>query len=994
MTDVLQSTGMQQEIEQLGAELWDRIRGEVPGIFNKGFWQGKILEWAMADPSFKIDLLRFVDVLPTLQSSEQISKHVAEYLAKDGRELPALLGAAVKVAAGGWGAGIAANAIRKNVTGMAERFIVGTNAVEALPVLKKLYKDGFAFTVDLLGEATISNEEADAYQKRYLDLIENLVSEVSRWPADPLLERNHLGPIPRTNVSIKISAMEPHIDAVDPRGSVERLMRRVLPLFLAAKQRNVFLNVDLEQWSLNRITYDLFERVLDHPELRTWPHVGIVVQGYLKSSRDDLQRVLDLAKRRGAPITIRLVKGAYWDYEVAVSGLYGYPCPVYTDKAATDANYERLTELLLENYEHVQPAFGSHNHRSLVHASVVAKNLKVPTNAYEIQMLYGMAEPERAAWRGAGHRVRLYAPVGDLLPGMAYLVRRLLENTANSGFLRITHHDGADISRLLSQPQPGPVKERQPRMKPGDLTTPFESTPLTDFSVRKIRDEFAAAIERVRSSLPLSVPVIIAGKHRTAQRIVDRENPSDVSKVVARVSYAFARDAEDAVKSASAAYPAWRDRPLLERATLLEKLADTLERDRFQMSALQAFEVAKPWREADADVAEAIDFCRYYARQSLIELGERDQGSLPGEYNVLFYEGRGVAAIISPWNFPLAILCGMATAALVAGCPVIMKPSGQSAAIAFGLYQRMIEAGFPSDVVHFVPGGGRDVGAALVAHRDVAQIAFTGSKEVGLGIIAQAGNTVDGQAQVKRVICEMGGKNAIIVDEDADLDEAVAGVMKSAFGYAGQKCSACSRVIAVGSAHVPFVKRLIEACRSIEIAPGEDPTCALNPVIDRVSFERLQQVVASPGPGANPLYLGRTTRQGGYYFAPAIFEVADAKHRLMQEEFFGPILTIMRTESFEQAIDAANDVEFKLTGGVFSRLPSNLDLARKRFRVGNLYLNRGSTGAMVHRQPFGGFGMSGIGTKAGGPGYLLNFADPRVVTENTMRRGVTPELAE
>jgi RHH-type proline utilization regulon transcriptional repressor/proline dehydrogenase/delta 1-pyrroline-5-carboxylate dehydrogenase len=987
------TTNIETEIQRVGEELWNRIRGEVPGIFNKGYWQGKILDWAMADPSFKVDLLRFVDVLPTLQSTEAISRHVSEYLLKEGRELPTLMGAAVKMAAGGWGSGIAANAIRKNVTGMAERFIVGTHAAEALPVLKKLYKEGFAFTVDLLGEATISDAEADAYQRRYLDLIDNLVNEVSTWPADPLLERNHLGAIPRTNVSIKVSAMEPHIDPVDPNGSVERLIKRVLPLFLRAKQRGVFLNVDLEQWSLNRVTYDLFERLIEHPELRDWPHLGIVVQAYLKSSGEDLDRMLALAKRRGAPITIRLVKGAYWDYEVVTSGLHGYPCPVFTDKAATDAQYEKLSETLLENFEHLQPAFGSHNLRSLVHAMTTAKQMKVPPQAYEIQMLYGMAEPERAALRSMGHRVRLYAPVGELLPGMAYLVRRLLENTANSGFLKITHHDGVDIRRVLSEPRPGPEKDRKGRMKRGDLRTPFENAALTDFSYRTQRDSFAAAVERVRKTLPVRVPVVIGGKERPGHKVVDRENPSHTDQVVARVSYATGPDADEAVRIAHAAYPAWRDRPLVERGLLLERLADILERDRFELAAMQAFEVAKPWREADADIAEAIDFCRYYARQALIELGPRPQGSLPGEDNVMWYEGRGVAAIIAPWNFPMAILGGMTTAALVAGCPVIMKPSGQSAAIAYGLFQRMMEAGFPGDVVHFVPGGGRDVGAAMVAHPNVAQIAFTGSKEVGLGIIAEAGRTKEGQEQVKRVICEMGGKNAIIVDEDSDLDEAVAGVMKSAFGFAGQKCSACSRVVVVGSAYEPFIARLTEACRSIAITAGDDPSCMLNPVIDRASYERLKEVAANPGPGAKKLFAGEAP-QGGYYLAPTIFEVTDPKHHLMQEEFFGPILTILRAENFERAIDAANDVEFKLTGAVFSRLPSNLEYARRRFRVGNLYLNRGSTGALVHRQPFGGFGMSGIGTKAGGPSYLLFFADPRVVTENTMRRGVTPELSE
>jgi len=988
---VTEVVDLESQIQELGGELWSRIRGEVPGVFDKGYWQGKILEWAMRDPSFKVDMFRFVDVLPTLVETEQVSRHVREYLLKPGRELPTLLGAALKMASGGIAAGLAARTIRSNVTSLAERFIVGRDAREALPVLRKLYDQGFAFTVDLLGEAVVSDAEADAYAARYLDLIDNLCDEVSGWPAVELIDRDHIGEIPRTNVSVKISAMEPHIDAVDPAGSVERLMRRVLPLFLRARERNVFLNLDLEQWAINPITYDLFERLLDHPQLRDWPHVGIVVQAYLKNAERDLRRMIELARRRGAPITIRLVKGAYWDYEVVTAGAYGYPCPVLTDKTATDAQYERLTGVMLENSRHVIPAFGSHNLRSLTHAVMLARRMNVSPTAFELQMIYGMAEPERAALRSMGHRVRLYAPVGEMLPGMAYLVRRLLENTANTGFLRLSHHDGADIRRLLAAPNPGPPVERQSRLRPGDLQTPFENCPHTDFTDGHARQAFADAIAKIRSRLPLHIPVVVNGQRREGRKIQERECPSDPSLVVARVTLATRDDADEAIRGAYAAWPAWRDRPLEERAMLLEKLADRLQADRYELAARQAFEVGKPWREADADVGEAVDFCRYYARQALVELGPRKLGNIAGEDNVMWYEGRGVASIIAPWNFPLAILTGMATAALVAGNTIILKPAGQSSAIGFSLYERMIAAGIDPQVVQFMPGQGREIGGVLVDHPLVAQIAFTGSKEVGLSIIERAAKVHPGQPQVKRVVCEMGGKNAIIVDDDADLDEAILGVMKSAFGFAGQKCSACSRVITVGSAHEPFAARLIEACRSIHIAPGHDPSCQLNPLIDRASCEKLRDIIAHPDPGATPLFVG-VSPEVGYFVPPALFQIDDAKHRFMHEEFFGPIISVMRAENFERAIELANDCEFKLTGAVYSRSPANLELARQRFRVGNLYLNRGSTGALVYRQPFGGFNMSGIGTKAGGPNYLLQFADPRSVTENTMRRGMTPEL--
>ncbi|MCY3021975.1 MAG: proline dehydrogenase family protein [Planctomycetota bacterium] len=989
---------LETEIQSFGLDLWKRISGEVPGLFNKDYWQGLVLEWAMRDVSFKTDMFRLVDVLPSLSSSDQVAEHVRGFLLREGRELPAVLGAAVKMASAGITAGLAARAIRGNVAGMAERFIIGTDAGEAIPLLRRFRKEGLAFTVDLLGETTVSDVEAAVYEKRYEDLIDRLSDEVKGWPPNELLDRDHTAPLPRANVSLKISALCPFLDAVDPAGSVERLRRRILPLLQRAREKGVFVNLDLEHRALHRITFDLFESLALDPALRDWPHFGAAVQAYLKDSRQDIERVISLARRRGAPLTVRLVKGAYWEYEVAQAQQLGYPCPVFTDKAATDANYEALTALLLENVEHVRTAVASHNLRSLAYALVLARKLKLPPGALELQMLNGMAEPERKAFCSLGQRVRVYCPVGELLPGVAYLVRRLLENTSNSGFLRLSHHDNVDIRALLKAPEPAggrdtpaPLRTGAKRMVSGDPSSPYDCCPLTDFNVAAVQAAFAGAVANVRAALPVSVPVVIDGKDRSGGTTQERLCPNDGETLVARVAMATPEEAERAAEAAWAGWPAWRDRPLRERAVLLDRLADELERDRYELAAMQVWEVGKPWREADADVAEAIDFCHYYARQALLELSARKCLCLAGEDNTLLYEGRGPAVIISPWNFPLAILTGMSTAALVAGNTVILKPSGLSSTVAYGLYQRMIRAGIPPQVVQFVPGSGEKIGTRLVEHPLVAQIAFTGGKDVGLGILERAARVKPGQRQVKRVVCEMGGKNAIIVDDDADLDEAVTGVLKSAFGFAGQKCSACSRVLVVGSAYEAFVRRLVEACRSLTMASAAEPGCQVPPVIDSKAQQRLLGVIEAPGPGAKLLFKAQAPPKG-CFVPPTVFEVENDRHRLMQEELFGPVVALMKADSFSKALDVAMGTEFFLTGGVFSRLPSHLEEARARFRVGNLYLNRGCTGAVVGRQPFGGSGMSGLGTKAGGPGYLLLFADPRVVCENTMRRGMAPEL--
>lgn len=984
---------LDEAILKLGADITAKMKGETPGVFNKAYWEGAILEWAMKDPGFKVDMFRFVDVFASLQTKDQVKQHIEEYLLRDGRELPTLISAALKAATSGLTSGIAQATMRKQIEGMANRFIIGANAKEALPELKKLHKEGIGFTVDLLGEGTVSEDEADVYAKRYLDLIDNLADEVAKWPADDVIDRNHLGPIPRTQVSLKISAMFSQIDPVDVRGSVDALKRRVLPLFLRAKEKNVALNVDLEQWAYHDITYDLFEELVMHPEIKSYPHVAIVVQAYLKSALKDAERLASIAKRRGAPVGVRLVKGAYWDYETVLARQQGWESPVFSEKAATDVNYEAVSRYLLQNIDHLAPAFGSHNLRSLANALVIAKEMKVPERAYEVQMLYGMAEPERKAFRAQGARVRVYAPVGELLPGMAYLVRRLLENTSNSGFLKLSHHDGVDVAKLMQRPTPVGVNVKERALKKGDVTSPFANCSLADFSRPETRDTFAKAVASVQAKLPIAVPVVVNGKTVSGSRTMARPCPSDTSKKVADVSLATLADVELAVSTAKAAWPAWRDRPLMERAVLLEKLADAIENDRWNMSAMQCFEVGKPWKEADADVAEAVDFCRYYARQSLTELASRKQGSVWGEDNTMSYEGRGLCVVIAPWNFPLAILCGMATAALVAGNTVIMKPAEQSSAVAWGLFEKMKAVGFPMDVVHFMPGVGEEIGPALVDHIDVAQIAFTGSKGVGLAIVESAHKTRPGQAQVKRVVCEMGGKNAIIVDDDADLDEAVQGVLKSAVGFAGQKCSACSRAIVLESVADAFTERLVSAAKSVQMGQAHLAGTALGPVVDDEAHRRLMGVINDPGAGAEKLFVGAVpSAPNGWYVPPAIFAVKDVAHPLMQRELFGPVLAVHRVKTFDDALNVATSTEFFLTGAVFSRSPAHLDEARRRFRVGNLYLNRGSTGALVERQPFGGFGMSGIGTKAGGPNYLVQFADPRIVTENTMRRGFTPDL--
>jgi RHH-type transcriptional regulator, proline utilization regulon repressor / proline dehydrogenase / delta 1-pyrroline-5-carboxylate dehydrogenase len=413
-----------------------------------------------------------------------------------------------------------------------------------------------------------------------------------------------------------------------------------------------------------------------------------------------------------------------------------------------------------------------------------------------------------------------------------------------------------------------------------------------------------------------------------------------------------------------------------------------MELRRAELSAWIVLEVGKPVREADGEVSEAIDFCRYYAD----EMERLDQGfsyDVAGETNRYIYQPRGIAVVISPWNFPLGIAVGMTVAALVAGNCTLLKPAETSSVIAAKFAEILVEAGIPQGVFQFVPGKGSQVGAYLVNHPDTHVIAFTGSQEVGCRIYAEAAIVQPGQKHMKRVIAEMGGKNAIIVDESADLDQAVVGVVQSAFGYSGQKCSACSRVIVHKTIYDAFVQRLVAATESLNIGETELPSTQVGPVIDASARDRIREYIEI-GRAEAKVVLEMSAPDHGYFVGPTIFADVSPTGKIAQEEIFGPVLAVIRVNDFAEALAVANGTNYALTGGLYSRTPSHIQMAQADFEVGNLYINRTITGAIVGRQPFGGFKLSGVGSKAGGPDYLLQFLEPRTVTENIQRQGFAP----
>ena len=977
-------------IQQRGRALFSAISQEKPSLFNPSTWTGKVMNWCLTNDDFKTRLFRFVDVYPALGDSRQIGDHLRQYF-NDCTDLPPVLAEAMRMAGhlGRVGGAALGKAISFNIHEMARQFIIGETVPEVIDRLSALHRDGYAAVVDVLGEATLSDAEAEAYAVAYLDLVEQLERVQTLLSAQAGGEHPGLGwgNAPRINLAVKPTALFPLANPMDFEGSVEGILQRMRRICSRVIRAGGFLCVDMESYRFKEITLEVYRRLKQ--EYRDYPHIGIVLQAYLTDTDRDLGDLLEWGVRNGIQLSIRLVKGAYWDHEHIRAGQMGWTPPVRTRKADTDAAFERLARRVLENHRSCHLACASHNIRSIAAVLETARALQVPESRYEFQMLYGMAEPVRRCILAETGRVRLYCPYGALVPGMGYLVRRLLENTANESFLRLSFDKGAAIDRLLEDPAGiiGGVEAPVPWIRPEGS---FTNEPAADFSRQEQRSAYVAAIAAVRNRMGLTCPLFISGRDVTTEQVVPSLNPAAPLEVVGYVCQGGAAELELAVAAAEAAFPAWRSTPAAQRAGYLRAAAAVARRRIFELAAWQTLEIGKQWDQAHADVAEAIDFLEYYAGE-MVQLGvPRMTGSLPGELNTSFYEPRGIAAVIAPWNFPLAISTGMCAAAMVSGNPVIYKPSGLTGVTGRQLVELFREAGLPSGVFNYLPGPGAEIGAALVEHPAISLIAFTGSLEAGLEIMERAAVVRPGQRQIKKVICEMGGKNAIIIDDDADLDEAVQQVLVSAFGFQGQKCSACSRVIVLPGIYERFVERLVGAVRTWRIGPAEDPACTMGAVADRAAVGRIHRYLAVGQQEGRLLYQSPVPEGAGCWVPISIFGGICPEHRLAREEIFGPILAVMRPDSFDQAIAWANDSGYALTGGIFSRSPERIAQAGRELRVGNLYVNRSITGAMVGRQPFGGAGMSGGGTKAGGPDYLLHFMVPRTITENTQRRGFAP----
>ncbi len=870
-------------------------------------------------------------------------------------------------------------ATRQAMRLLGSHFVLGQTIEEALGRARA--HGEFRYSFDMLGEGARTAADAEKYFGAYAAAIEAIGASAG----------NKTLPY-RPGISVKLSALHPRYEAISRERVLTELVPRLTELARLAKPRDLQFTIDAEEADRLELSLEIVGAVLGDPSLRGWEGFGLAVQAYQKRALAVIGWIEDVAAAAGRRLTVRLVKGAYWDTEIKRAqerGLADYP--VFSRKAMTDLCYMACVKRLLAARERLFPQFATHN--ALTVASVIEDAGGV--EGFEFQRLYGMGDALYDALLAElpAAACRVYAPVGGHRDLLAYLVRRLLENGANSSFVSVAADPSVPIEQILRRPQrwiAGPQAARNPKIPlPRDLYLPERKNSAgTEFGERASLDaligEVRAGIRASAEAAPLIDGIALPGIER---RVVSPIDGRPIGAV---------READEAIvlaamAAAAAGFPAWAATSHQERAKALERAADRLEQSRGALLALLQNEAGKTLDDALAELREAVDYCRYYAAQARTSLAPQAMPGPTGESNELRYRGRGVFVCISPWNFPLAIFLGQVTAALAAGNAVVAKPAEQTPLVAALAIKLLHEAGAPPSALHLVPGDGK-VGASLVADPRVAGVAFTGSTEVGRAINRAL---AEKNGPIVPLIAETGGINAMIVDATALPEQVVDDVIASAFRSAGQRCSALRLLCLQEDVADRMLDMLAGAARELKVGDPREVATHVGPIIDADAKQKLDGWIAEME-RAGRVCFGSDRYHAlpdvGTYIAPAIIELDRARD--LREEVFGPVLHVVRwkAEALDELLDEIAGNGTGLTLGIHSRIDRTIGRVAARLANGNVYVNRNMIGAVVGTQPFGGTGLSGTGPKAGGPNYLRRFTTEQVVTVNTAAAGGNASL--
>ena len=874
-------------------------------------------------------------------------------------------------------------AMRHAMRVMGKQFVLGRTIEEAHKVAAPLRGEGYTFSFDMLGEAAMTMADAERYLGAYQSALEQIAREAkSGAPGASVFQRPSL--------SVKLSAIHPRYDEKSKYIAFDDLYTKLIHLAGMARSNNLGLTIDAEEVDRLDLSLELLERLCRSDELAGWNGLGLAVQAYSKRAYVVLEWLAELAKATNRRLPVRLVKGAYWDTEIKraqIDGLDDYA--LFTRKAGTDVSYLACARFMLEHTDVFYPQFATHNAHTVAAIHVMAGS----QNDFEFQRLHGMGQAlhhEVISSQGLNRACRIYAPVGSHEDLLAYLVRRLLENGANSSFVNRLADDDAPIGEIIADPVARIDAMDEVRHAhiplPADIFAPRRNSRGVPIWHEPVRDELIKGINE-QLFKPFTATPLIDGKSGGGLPQASVTSPHDRSYIVGSLHEATNEQASKALAMARDAQISWDKIGGNARADILDKAADLYEANTFKLMALLVREAGKTLDNAIADLREAVDFLRYYASQARQDFEQPMVMPGPtGELNELTLHGRGVFVCISPWNFPLAIFTGQIGAALAAGNAVIAKPAEQTCLIAYETVKLLHEAGVPGAVLAMLPGDGARLGEQLLVDPAVAGVAFTGSNDtasiINRALASRSGPFIP-------LIAETGGMNAMIVDSSALPEQAVRDVVLSAFDSAGQRCSAARIIFVQRDIADRMLAMLKGAVEELRIGDPLDYATDVGPVVDddaRTILKNHKAQMARQAKTLIDLELPETASRGTFV-SPAVYQLDDLSN--LEREVFGPILHVVTFEAdrLNAVCDAINDTRFGLTLGLHSRIESTVAQVRARMRVGNMYVNRNQIGAIVGSQPFGGEGLSGTGPKAGGPHYLHRFANERVLSVDTTASG-------
>jgi RHH-type proline utilization regulon transcriptional repressor/proline dehydrogenase/delta 1-pyrroline-5-carboxylate dehydrogenase len=852
---------------------------------------------------------------------------------------------------------------------LGQHFVMGESIDKA--VMRAQEQKKYTYSFDMLGEAAVTKEDAAKYFLEYQNAIKKLPSGADLFA--------------NSGVSIKLSALYPRYEWAQKEACVAALVESLLILVKAAKEKNISVTIDAEEADRLVLSLEIFQQVWQHPDINYWQGVGLAVQAYTKASLNVIKYCVQLAKDNNSKIPIRLVKGAYWDYEIKHAQVAGINPAVWSRKITTDVCYLACAKLMLEACQYVYCQFATHNAYTVAAILDLASDKQI-----EFQCLHGMGQLLYEHVLGQKEiRCRIYAPVGSYKTLLPYLVRRLLENGANNSFVHQLVSAEKNVDDIATCPidvLKNFVTIENPAIKRFDqLYVARKNSKGEDLN------NFIQ-INKIQTRLELfAKKQYCVGSKNKDQGYKEITGPMSRAEPLGKVTLLDSAQVEQALQAAKQAYYHWSEMPVETRAACLDKAADLLEQARDEFIYLCMIEAGKTWQDSIDEIREAVDFLRYYAQQSREVLVEKICEGPTGEKNIWRPVGRGVILCLSPWNFPLAIFIGQVSAALVAGNTVLAKPASQTAIIAHKMLEILYQAGVPQEVCHLLPGGHKIVAAPLVEDDRVSGIMLTGStntaKKIALNLAKRAGSIVP-------FVAETGGQNAMIVDSSALLEVSVKEVIESAFKSAGQRCSACRVLFLQQEIADEFIHMLKGAMAELVVGDPTEISTDVGPVIDQAAFDYLtkhQEYLATIK--AKQIYECFVTDElQGCFFAPRAYEISSLSE--LKEEVFGPILHIIRyaREDIDKVVESIHATKYGLTVGIHSRLMGFATNLARKFDVGNVYINRNMVGAVVGVQPFGGNNLSGTGPKAGGPWYLTRLSKEQVISINTAAIGGNTEL--